>query len=103
MEHIVQFAIGIDDQAIAERVKDHAAGEITNNIQQMVLNKLFDSGYKKNAKPTDPLSGYTLGLIDEFLEQHKDVIIEKTATYLTDKLMRSKIVKERIVDVVESK
>lgn len=103
MEHIVQFAIGIDDEAITERVTAHAEEEITKNIQQMVMNKLFYSGYYKNAKPTDSLSCYSERLINEFLELHKDAIIEKTATYLADKLMRSKIVKERIVDAVESK
>ena len=97
MEHIVQFAVGIDDQRIVNVIEESAARDITKNLQQMVMNKIFQSSYyKSDARNNDPLSDFSKRLIDEFLERHKDVILEKTSVYLADKLARTKAAKEII-------
>ena len=33
MEHIVQFAVGIDDEAITNRVSEHAEKEIIKDLR----------------------------------------------------------------------
>lgn len=45
MEHIVQFAIGIDDDAIRERIVANAEKEIIKDLKQDVANKLFEAYY----------------------------------------------------------
>ena len=96
MEHIVQFAIGIDDDTIVKKVSENAEKEIIKNLQQQVSNKLFESCYwNKDADPKrDPLSDYSKYLVENFLEQHKTEILEKAAAHLADKLARSKKGKE---------
>ena len=91
MEHIVQFAIGIDDEGIRERITEQAEKQIIKNIEQSVRNKLFDASYYgRNADEKSPLSDYSKRLIETFLEKHKDEIIEKAAVHLAEKLARSK-------------
>lgn len=97
MEHIVQFAIGIDDKAIVDRVTENAEAQITKDIEQQVRNSLFEARYYgRNADKDSPLNDYSKRIIDGFLEKHKDEIIEKTAEYLAGRLMHSKVVKEKI-------
>ena len=96
MEHIVQFAIGIDDEAIVKRVTENAERVITNELKQQVANRLFQrSYYSKNADPErDPLSNFTMNLVDDFFEINRDAIIEKAAERLADRLARTKKAKE---------
>lgn len=91
MEHIVQFAIGIDDEGIKDRITENAEKQIIKNIEQQVRNKLFESSYYgRNADERSPLSDYSERLIEGFLEKHKDEILEKAAVHLAEKLARSK-------------
>ena len=90
MEHIVQFGISIDDSYIKQQVEDSAKKQIIDEIKQDVCNKLFTSYYHTNATPNDPLSSFSINIIDEFLEKNKEVILEKAAKHLADKLSRTK-------------
>lgn len=92
MEHIVQFAIGIDDAAIVKNVAEHAEKEIITDLKQQVTNQLFQAYYyRQNADPEkDPLSEFSKDIILGSFEEHKDVIIQKAAEILADKLARSK-------------
>jgi hypothetical protein len=96
MEHIVQFAIGIDDDAIRERIVANAEKEIIKDLKQDVANKLFEAYYYNgNANPKkDPLSDYAKGIVEKFLEQHQEEILNKAAVHLADKLARTKKGKE---------
>lgn len=94
MEHIVQFAIGIDDEGIKERITESAEKQIIKDIEQQVRNKLFESPYYgRNADENSPLNDYSKRLIESFLEKHKDEILEKAATHLAEKLVRTKAAK----------
>lgn len=96
MEHIVQFAIGIDDDAIVKRVSENAEKEIIKDLKQQVANKIFQPYYYKgNADPTrDNLSCFSENLVKAFLEENKEYIIDKAAAILADRLFRSKKGKE---------
>lgn len=102
MEHIVQFAISIDDAAITARVSENAEKEIIKDLKQQVANKLFESRsyYKKNADPkNDPLSEFTKEIIYAFLEENKNAIIENASKMLAEKLARTKAGKEILGDL----
>lgn len=97
MEHIVQFAVGIDDNAIAQRVEESAEKQIIKDIKQDVMNKIFQSYYRNSdATRKDPLSDFSKGLVESFLNEHKDEILDKAAMHLADKLSRTKAAKEKI-------
>ena len=102
MEHIVQFAISIDDEAIVEKVKQSAEKTIINDLKQQVVNRIFEgSYYRKNANPEeDRLSEFSKHIIREAVEKNRDIIIDKAAKLLAKSLAQSRKGKE-ILDNLE--
>jgi len=101
MDHIVQFAVSIDDNAITQRVTDAAEKKIIDDLKQQVANRLFQSDYYRgNADPErNPLSEYSKRLVENFLTEYKDAIITNASQILADKLARSKAGKEIFKDL----
>lgn len=91
MEHIVQFAIGIDDNEIRKNVIRTAEKQIVEQIKQDLTDRLFSSrGWNKHASPEDPLSSYALALLADYLEENKDAIVDRAAKYLADRVSKCK-------------
>lgn len=98
MEHIVQFAIGIDDAAIEKRIMETAEQQIINSIRHDIENHLFTSRYGS-------VSGFAVfaeRIIEEWLDDHKSEIIDKAAVHLAEKLSRTKAAKEMLSEVVSN-
>ena len=94
MEHIVQFGITIDDDAIRRHVEGKAADAVVRGLKQ----SLFKLGY--NDKPLG-ISGDVEEIIEMFLEEHKQEIIDAAAERLADRLVRTKAVKEAVAKTVK--
>lgn len=100
MEHIVQFAVGIDDDAIVKKIEEYAVKTITTELKQNVADKIFEPYYtSRRANPvSDPLSKFSANIVGQFLDENKEVILEKAAAMLADKMYRSKTVREKRLD-----
>lgn len=94
MEHIIQFGVGIDDDAIKKRIEENAEKAIINELQTAIKNAIFDKNYY--GKPADSISGWAGSYLDAFLDKHKTEIIECAGKYLAEKLARTKAAKEII-------
>lgn len=93
MEHIIQFAIGIDDKAIRERVEANAERTIIEDIKKDVKDHL----YMKNSWGAGYLnqpSNYFNDKITEFINENKDEIIALAAKNLAERLAKTKAAKE---------
>ena len=104
MEHIVQIAIGVDDDRIKNIIEEKAEEQIILQLTQEIRDVIFkkSSYYRKHADPArDPLSNFSEGLMMDVIEKHTDTIVEKAAELLADRLMRTKAVKEAIKRVTE--
>ena len=100
MEHIIQFAIGIDDDAIAKKIEENAEKNITKDLRDKVGEILF--GYNKwTGKEADAITGWTESLFMRYLEDHKTEIIELAAKCLAEKLAKTKAVREATQEVVK--
>lgn len=94
MEHIVQFGVTVDDDAIKNL--------IVNKVSEMVVKEVkrelgVDNKYLSNGVVTKMVS-------DEVQNQfnlHKEEIIEATAKALAEKLIKTKLVKERVSKVLD--
>lgn len=102
MEHIVQFAIGIDDEAIRQRVIETAEKKIMETITFDVRKRIFQRHYYKMDVITDDLQYWVEEKIEHILEDCKDAIIERAAEKLADKLSKTKKAKEALNNVVEN-
>ena len=96
MEHIVQFAIGIDDEAIKKRIIESSEQQILKSIKQDICDKIFEKCWgNRHADPKkDGLSNYSEKLVEDFMNENKDAIIEKAGQYLAERLVRTKAAKE---------
>lgn len=101
MEHIVQFAIGIDDDRITQAVENNAEKEIIKQIKQSVVNRLFSNTYYcQNANPqSDNLSAFSKKIVTELFAENRDAIINRAAEILADKLAKSKAGKAILEDM----
>ena len=100
MEHVIQFAVGIDDDRIVNLVEANASKQIIGELKQQVANRIFSANYyDKNADPSrDQLSEASVQIVSDFLKANKDTIVERASEILADKMFKSKTIREKIKD-----
>lgn len=98
MEHIVQFAIGIDDKGIKERIERSAEKQIIERLYHDIALTLTNSTRWTEYPISSELQGAFKRIVKEAVDnavnQHKDEIIKEAATILADRLFRTKAAKE---------
>lgn len=99
MEHIVQFAIGIDDKAIQNRIEEYAYKDVLDKLAKNAVDSVFahTSAYSRESM-WNSLMGEAL---QSFLEERKDEIIDKAATMLADRFQRTKKYREAMDAAIE--
>lgn len=103
MEHIVQFGIGIDDDAIVKRVSENAERQIIYDLEKKVAKAVFKYGdYYYDRDDIKGVQPQFEKMFKAFLDEHKDEIIELAVKQLTDKLSRTKAVKEAVVESIRN-
>ena len=99
MEHIVQFAIGIDDEAIRKRIEASAENQIIDSIKSDVTDQIFR---KSNWKNETQLHSWVKDIVVEAIIEHKDDIIKSAAMELCEYMKRTKAVKQAVAETVAS-
>lgn len=94
MEHIIQFGVTIDDDAIKKHIEEKATKQIVDSVSQAVKNKMFTSyGREFTYEAQEMFSG--------FLDKYKDQIIANATAQVVDSIKRSKKYKEALAKVAE--
>ena len=97
MEHIVQFAIGIDDEAIRKRVKESAYNDI---IGKLVKEAKKDLGLEGSYfSPRVTWKTIVEDALHDYFDENKELIIDLAASKLADSYKRTKAYKEKMADV----
>ena len=105
MEHIVQFGIGIDDDAIREIVMKKAEKSIVEDlkkdIRSEIIREIFvcDSDWYGKKRKID-LQDWVKDLVEKTLKDNKDQIIKMASEKLADKMSRTKAVKEAMTEKI---
>lgn len=101
MEHIVQFAIGIDDDAIKKRVIEGAYNDVVKQLLKEAKKEVGLEGPYYNP------SGNWKRIIEEalrgYFDENKDTIIELAASKLAESYRRTKAFKEKMTSAIEEK
>lgn len=100
MEHIVQFAINIDDKTIQKRLEDNAYNDVVEHIYKEALDNL-EFPRKYGIQRRIDWNRVVYDRLDGFLADHKDEIIDAAAEKLTKSIRNSKAFKERKQEVME--
>ena len=96
MEHIVHFAIGIDDDAIRKRIEDNAYEDIVKELMKKAENEMpklygkFPNWY-----------GMTEKAVKQLIDENKDTIIDKATDKLVESFKRTKVFKEAMAKAIE--
>lgn len=99
MEHIVQFGINIDDEAIKRAVLESGVKTIEAQIKREIVNQVFEARYYgDNANPkVDKLRTWAQNVVFDMLAENKDAIINQAAVILAEKMSRSTKAREAII------
>lgn len=92
MEHIVQFGISIDDEAIKKKVEDGLYNDIYKHFVKDATSALNLDGYWKK----DSYKELVSEAVKQLVEENRDEIIKTAITELVDKTSRSKAFKEAL-------
>jgi cytoplasmic iron level regulating protein YaaA (DUF328/UPF0246 family) len=99
MEHIVQFAIGIDDDAIRKRVIDSAYNDVVKQLMDEAKRETKLSSNSYWAK--ESWNNIIDRALREYFDENKDLIIDLAATKLVDSYKRTKAFKETMAKKME--
>lgn len=87
MEHILQIGVCVDDKAIKEGITKSLSENLSKKIGKEVFN------YYGNLPDVSKM------IMKEWLDKHKEELLDKTADALLEYLKRTKAVKEMVYDV----
>lgn len=106
MEHIVQLGVTIDDDVIKRNIERNVEKQIIEELKQDCMKNLTG---RKEANSVTSAWEYTNKVkeiieqtTNDFLEKHKDEIIQATTDKLTEKLSRTKKVKDMVSDTLDT-
>lgn len=97
MEHIVQFAIGFDDEGIRKRLEENAYDDI--------LNKLVNEAKKGLSLNCSDLyqrqrwSTIVDSALHNYFDENKETILDLAASKLAESYKRTKAYKEKMSNV----
>lgn len=94
MEHIIQFGVTIDDDAIKKHIEEKATKQIVDSVSQSIKDKLFRRYGSEFSYDAQEMFG---GLLDKY----KDQIIANATAQVVDSIKRSKKYKEALAKVAE--
>lgn len=114
-EHIINFAIGLEDDKIIANIEKTAEKKICDDIQKEVLKRMFMSRYyltsgvvredaysKKVVVDRDAIfTDYANELIMKCISDNKELIIERAADKLAESFKRTKAYKEAMEKVLD--
>lgn len=95
MEHIVQFGITVDDDAIKNLIVNKASETVINEIKREL--GVNDRYYSDNV-----VNKMVSNEVQNQFNLHKEEIIEATAKVLAEKLIKTKLVRERVSNVLDN-
>lgn len=97
MEHILQFGVNIDDDAIVKtvtkNVEAQVMGELKSRIKESVDSVMYYRGYGRNF---DNMMPWVRDEFVNFLENNKSEIISQACDKLVSNLSRTKMVREAV-------
>lgn len=100
MEHIVQFAIGIDDEAIRKSIRETAKKQIVEDIKRDLEGEIFHFDYYRKDEKLG-LSIASRDIVQNVLEGHKNEIIELAAAMLLEYMKKTKAVREAVAETIK--
>lgn len=104
MQHIVNIAFDFDDEKVKAIAENAVAKELDSIIKEIVVEQIAPS--KRNiwdntkSHNWEAFDKRTREIIEKFLVDNKDEILDRAATKLSESYKRTKAWKEKVEDVL---
>lgn len=95
MEHIIQFGVTVDDDLIRRIIEQASETVIKETKKELGV----DRGYYSEENVIRRLVEKEVALL---FDKHKDAIVEEVGKQLANKLVRTKAVKERTSEILDT-
>ena len=96
MEHIVQFGISIDDDAIKKSVERNVMSQVASTIKQDVMKIISGKKECSNYEYATKLKEIVTETTVDFLEQNREEIIKEASKKLVERLEKTKAVRDAV-------
>lgn len=103
MEHIVQFAISIDDRTIQKRIEENVYYDILDKLMDEAKNNLPQKGYAYDKSRGIDWRYLVEEQLERFVERYKNEIIDAAAEKLCESYKRTKAFKEKMSEATDMK
>lgn len=97
----VPVVIGVDEEKIVREIEKDVKNQCVKGIQEKVEDIIFEKPDYYNHRSDHPLRNMVKEEILNFIASKEDIIIERTAELLSDRLIRTKRVKEKVDQVLK--
>lgn len=98
MEHIVQFAVGVDDARIQQIMEESAVKQIMNDIKEFSHGKQYYGGLNEEPKNLKEIFNERIA---EYVKEHADEIMPLVVAEVSKNMMKTKKIKEAIEEVTK--
>ena len=102
MEHIVQFAVNIDDEQIKKTVERNVVTQVVAEIRKDCMKELTGKIDPSTYQYSQRIKEIVDSNIKEFLDNNKEIIIKEAVNQLAERLSRTKAAKEALNKTIES-
>lgn len=102
MEHILQFAIGIDEDRIKEEIKRSAVNKISQELVNAAKKELGQDYYGRFSDKCE-LYKMAEAAIKNVVKAHENYIVESIAKNVAEGLVRSPKFREKVLNKLEDK
>ena len=102
MEHIVQFGVNIDDDAIRRTIESNIQRKVEEEILEDVKASITGSKNYSSWSYKGRIEQLISETTTQFLENYKEEIIEKTSIKLVERLAKTKAVREMVDSTINS-
>ena len=90
MQHIFNIAIEVEDERIVQSIEKSVEEKVCKEISKKIEDCIYEKSYYGRINNAKPLENMIASRIDAILADNKDLVIEKAADKLAEKLARSK-------------
>ena len=97
MEHIIQFGVTIDDDAIKKNIEANALAAVVENFTDEMKRHLPKAYYGNNVD----WRAVANDCLQDFVEKNRDEIMDIAADRLVEKVMRTKAWREKYGKALE--
>ena len=93
MEHILQFAINIDDETIKKQIEQSAEKKIVDKLREDIKASIFTRWGNVSNKMEQ--------IMADVMNSYKDEIINRASEQVADSIKRSKKYREALAQITE--